>query len=292
MADFVADIRDIKFVLFDQLDLEPLLKSEQFGDFSREDLEMILDEGYKFAREVLAPANAPGDREGCTFKDGKVTVPEAYHEPYKMFCENGWLALTMQPRVSAARARPTCLGIAAYDCFFGACISFNLGALLTTGAAHLIEVFGTDELKQIYCEKMYTGEWARHHVPHRGPGRLRRGRRSTKAHKEGDHYLIEGEKIFITFGDHDLTENIIHAVLARIEGAPKGTKGLSLFVVPKYRVNADGSWASSTTWSAAASSTRWASTAPPPAPWSSAATASATAGCSARRTRACAPCSR
>jgi alkylation response protein AidB-like acyl-CoA dehydrogenase len=242
MADFVADLRDIKFTLFDQLDLEPLLKSELFGDFSREDLEMILDEGYKFAKEVLAPSNAVGDREGCTFnpEDKSVTVPKAYHEPYKLFNENGWTSLAYNPEYGGQGA-PECLAIGVYDFFFGANISFNLGALLTTGTAHLIEVWGTDEIKKTYCEKMYAGDWSGTMCLTEAQAGSDVGASSTKARKEGDHYLIEGEKIFITFGDSDLAENVVHAVLARTEGAPKGTKGLSLFVVPKYRAAEDGS---------------------------------------------------
>jgi len=242
MADFVADLRDIKFVLFDQLNLDPLLASERFSDFTREDLEMILDEGYKFAREVLGPVNAAGDREGCTYNaaDKSVTVPKAYHEAFKLFNENGWTSLSNSPEFGGQGA-PQCLMIAACDSFFGANISINLGALLTTGAAHLIETWGTDELKQIYCEKMYRGQWSGTMCLTEAQAGSDVGASSTKAHKEGDHYLIEGEKVFITFGDSDLTENVIHAVLARTDGAPRGTKGLSLFVVPKFRVNADGS---------------------------------------------------
>jgi hypothetical protein len=125
--------------------------------------------------------------------------------------------------------------------FFGANIAFNLGALLTTGTAHLIEEFGTDELKAMYCEKLYTGTWAGTMCLTEAQAGSDVGACKTKATRHGDHYLIEGEKIFITFGEHDLTENIVHAVLARIEGAPKGTGGLSLFVVPKYVPTEDGS---------------------------------------------------
>ena len=131
--------------------------------------------------------------------------------------------------------------IACCDFFFGANISFNLGALLTSGCAHLVEVFANQELKDIYLENMYTGVWGGTMCLTEPQAGSDVGASSTKAIKEGDHYLIEGEKIFITFGDQDITENIIHGVLARTEGAPKGTKGISLFLVPKYRVNEDGS---------------------------------------------------
>lgn len=240
MADFVADIRDLKFVLFEQLDIEKVLAAERYQDYTRDDVEMIIDEAYKFAREQLGPINSILDEEGCTFDQGKVTVPSVYHEPYKLFAESGWLALSYNPEYGGQGA-PNCLMTAVCDLFFGASINFNLGALLTTGSAHLIEVFGTEELKATYCEKMYTGQWAGTMCLTESQAGSDVGECSTKARRDGDHYLIEGEKIFITFGDHDVTENIVHAVLARIEGAPKGTKGLSLFAVPKFRVNADGS---------------------------------------------------
>ena len=240
MSDFVADIRDLKFVLFDQLDIDPILKSEKYGEYTAEDFEMILDEGYKFAKEVLAPCNATGDQQGCTFESGKVTAPASFHEPYKMFAENGWMSLGCSAEFGGQGA-PITLAMAVSDPMFGANISFNLGALLTTGAAHLIEAFGSDELKQMYVERMYSGEWAGTMCLTEPQAGSDLAATACKAVKEGDHYLLEGEKIFITFGDHDLTDNIVHAVLARTEGAPKGTKGLSLFVVPKYRVNDDGS---------------------------------------------------
>jgi hypothetical protein len=240
MADFVADLRDLKFALFEQNDMEKLLASERYSGFSREDLEMILDEAYKLAKEVLGPLNVPLDRQGCTFKDGKVSVPAIIREPWKTFGENGWLALNHSPEFGGQGA-PDAIMIAAADLFFGACISFNLGALLSSGAAHLIEAWGSDELKKIYVEKMYRGEWGGTMCLTEAGAGSDVGASKTKATREGDHFLIEGEKVFITFGEQDITPNIIHAVLARIEGAPGGTKGLSLFVVPKFRVNADGS---------------------------------------------------
>jgi alkylation response protein AidB-like acyl-CoA dehydrogenase len=240
MGDYVADIRDIKFVLFEQLDMQKLLATERYSGFSREDIEMVLDQAYKMAREVLGPANAKGDQEGCTFKDGKVTVPTCFHEPFKLFNEGGWQALAHSPEWGGQGA-PDCLMIAACDLFFGSNIAFNLGALLTTGTAHLIEEFATGELKQTYCSKLYSGQWAGTMCLTEAGAGSDVGASTTRARQEGDHYLIEGEKIFITFGEHDLTENIVHAVLARIEGAPKGTGGLSLFVVPKYRPTPDGS---------------------------------------------------
>ena len=240
MADFTADIRDIKFNLFEALDMDKILDCEKFEDFDKDDLEMILDQLYKIAREVLAPINRQLDQEGCTFEDGKVTVPKCFHEPYKLFTEDGWASVNMNPEFGGM-GLPECATLAGYEPCFGANIAFNLGALLTTGAAHLIEAFGDDEQKETYVENMYSGTWAGTMCLTEAQAGSDVGASTTKAIPQPEgHYLIEGEKIFITFGDHDLTENIIHAVLARIEGAPKGTKGISLFAVPKFRVNDDG----------------------------------------------------
>lgn len=240
MADYTIDVRDLKFGLFEQMDLAPILASEKYSNFSIEDMEMILDEAVKFSKEILAPVNAEGDTQGCQFKDGKVTVPKIYHEAFRKYCEAGWLGITQSPEYGGQGA-PESLRAVVADAFFGSCISLNLGVLLSVGAGHLIETFGSEELKKLYVEKMYTGVWTGTMCLTEAQAGTDVGATRTKAIPEGDHYLIEGEKIFITFGEHDLAENIIHLLLARIEGAPKGTKGLSLFVVPKIRVNPDGS---------------------------------------------------
>jgi alkylation response protein AidB-like acyl-CoA dehydrogenase len=240
MAEHNVDLRDIKFTLFDSLDLDPIFSSEKFGDYSPEDVEMILDEAHKFAREVMAPANRPGDEEGCTLEGGQVKVPQAYQTPYKLFCEGGWLALNHSADYGG-QGSPQLLRTLADDMFFGANIALNLGILLTPGAAHMVEAFGSDALKELYVEKMYTGVWSGTMCLTEAQAGSDVGAVRTKATPKDDHYLIDGEKIFITFGDHDLTDNIIHLVLARIEGAPAGTKGISLFVVPKFLVNDDGS---------------------------------------------------
>ncbi|MCA9666207.1 MAG: acyl-CoA dehydrogenase [Myxococcales bacterium] len=239
MAQYAADVRDIKFVLFEQLDIDGLITTERFNDFSRDDIAMIVDEGYKLAREVFAPSNEPADREGCTIEDGKVTVPKVMREPWKAFIDGGWLGLAMNPKYGGQGA-PDVLRKAVDDMFFGANISLNLGLLLTPSSGHLIEVFGTEALRKTYCEKMYTGVWSGTMCLTESGAGSDVGASKTKATKVDDHYLIEGEKIFITFGEHDLTENIVHCVLARVEGAPAGTKGLSLFCVPKFLPDANG----------------------------------------------------
>jgi hypothetical protein len=241
MAEYSADLRDVKFTLFEHLNLAKVLESERFNGFSRDDLEMILDESYKFARDVLAPLNRPADQEGVHFDKatGEVTLPKGFAEAYKLFKENGWIGLGMNAEFGGG-GLPTAAALAAAEIMFGANISFNLTALLVIGAAHLIESFGTDELKKIYVQKMYTGEWAGTMCLTESGAGSDVGASKAKARKDGDHFLLEGEKIFITAGEHDLTKQKVHMVLARTEGAPKGVKGLSLFIVPKFRVNADG----------------------------------------------------
>lgn len=240
MSEFAADVRDIKFVLSEQLDLDKLLATPRFSGFSRDDLSMIIDEGYKFAREVLAPMNVEGDRQGCKFENGKVNVPAAYHVAYKTMAESGWIGMNRSSDFGG-QGMPDCLAVAVCQMFFGANTAFSLGPFLNSGNGHLIETFGSDEQKKIFVEKLYNGKWAGTMCLTEAGAGSDVGASKAKARRADDHFLIEGEKIFITFGEHDLTENIIHAVLARIEGAPAGTKGLSLFIVPKYRINPDGS---------------------------------------------------
>ena len=242
MADFYADLRDIKFVLFDQCEIDKVLALDAFSELDRDVLDATLEEAYRFAKNKMAPMNEPSDRIGVKYdkETAKVTVPEVYHPVYKLFRENGWLALSNNPEFGGM-GMPYSLMLASNDMFFGASLSFCLNALLTTGSAHLFETFGDEFIRNTFVEKMYSGEWAGTMCLTESGAGSDVGALKTKAIKEGDRYRIEGEKIFITAGDHDMTDNIVHAVLARIEGAPAGTKGISLFVVPKYNINEDGS---------------------------------------------------
>ena len=242
MATFAADVRDIKFVLFDQVGIDKLLAYSKFKDVDRATLEAVLDEAYKVARSVLAPANRDGDRTGAKYDKAtsKVTVPPGFHEVYKQYVEGGWLGLAHSTEWGG-QGMPWTLQMGVTDFMFGACMSFCLWPMLGSGAAHLIEAFGPDAQKQIYLRKMYSGEWSGTMCLTEPGAGSDVGAARTKARRAGDHYLIEGEKIFITYGEHDLTEQIVHAVLARTEDAPAGTRGLSLFLVPKLRVSADGS---------------------------------------------------
>ncbi|MGC8810209.1 MAG: acyl-CoA dehydrogenase, partial [bacterium] len=179
-------------------------------------------------------------KEGCTFEKGKVKVPAAFHEAFKKYCAGGWIAASVDAE-AGGQGLPESVGIAAAEMFVGACCSFTTYPGLTRGAANLIQSFGTPEQKKLFLENMYSGKWTGTMCLTEPQAGSAVGDIKTMAKKDGDHYLIQGTKIFITAGEHDLAENIIHAVLARTENAPPGVKGLSLFIVPKIRVNPDGS---------------------------------------------------
>ncbi len=238
--DFKADLRDVRFQLFDCLPMDELLASGGFGDWDRESLGMALDEAYKVARESLGPGNEEGDRTGARLDEGRVTLPASFHDAYRTVAENGWIGCTNSPQYSGL-GMPHAVGTAAADLFAGANLSLTLVFLLTRGVGELIERHGTDEMRELFCERLYTGRWAGTMCltePHAGSDV---GASTARAEPLDDgRYRVSGEKIYITFGEHDLAENIVHAVLARLPDAPAGTRGLSLFVIPKTRVEADG----------------------------------------------------
>jgi alkylation response protein AidB-like acyl-CoA dehydrogenase len=236
MANLLVDERDVKFVLYEQLGIEKLCESERYSEFSRETFDMVLDAAQKLAETELWPINADGDRIGVRFEDGQVHVPPSFHKAYQLFRDGGWYGLSVDPKYDG-QGFPFSVNAATMEFFTAA----NLGFLglwgLTIPAARVIQEFGSDELKKDYMEKMYSGEWGGTMCltePQAGSdvGALR-----TKATRNPDGtYSIVGGKIFITCGDHDLTQNIAHLVLARIDGAPPGSKGISIFVVPKKRL--------------------------------------------------------
>lgn len=235
------DARDVKFNLFEWLPLDELLASEKFGGYERADLDMILDEALKVCQGGMAPANEESDVVGARWDAGKVTMPESSHRAYKLVAEGGWIGATASQEFGGM-GLPECVGTGIMEYLVGSNTSLALSFMLGRGAAQLIETFGSDELKKTYCEKMYAGRWAGTMCLTEPGAGSDLGDIKTKAIRQSDGtYRISGEKIFITSGEHDMTENIVHAVLARVAGAPSGPKGLSLFVVPKVRVNPDGS---------------------------------------------------
>ena len=236
-----VDQRDIDFQLFEWLPLGELLSAERFAEWDEESLRMVLPEALKIAQQELDPANEDGDRDGCRWQDGVVTVPASFVSSYRTVAEGGWVGAVNSPEFGGL-GMPSVVAAAANEYFDGANLGLAVSLLLTRGAGELIEHFGDPELRDLFCEKLYTGEWAGTMCLTESQAGSDVGASTTRA-VEGDdgRYLISGEKIFITYGDHDMTENVVHAVLARLPGAPDGAKGLSLFAVPKIRVRADGS---------------------------------------------------
>jgi alkylation response protein AidB-like acyl-CoA dehydrogenase len=235
-----APQKDIRFVLDELLDVQGLAGSPALADYSPELAESILSEAARFAETVLEPLNIPGDREGARWTADGVTTPKGFKEAYQQFVAGGWPQLGADPEYGG-QAVPQALGTAVREMWGSANLSFKLCPMLTLGAVEAMKLCASPEQKARYLPKMVSGEWTGTMVltePHAGSdlGLIR-----TRAVPAGDHYRMFGQKIFITWGEHDCTENIIHMVIARIEGAPPGTRGISLFIVPKVLVNADGS---------------------------------------------------
>ena len=240
MANLIVDERDQQFILHEMLEVEGLCKSPKFAEFSRDMFDMILAEAQKLAVQKIFPTLVESDREGCRLENGQVYVPECFRSVYKLFCEGGWNAMSFPPE-AGGQGLPMTVRTAAHE-WFTHNFSFITYPGTVEGAAHLIEVFGTEKQKEKYLGRMVAGEWGGTMVLTEAGAGSDVGNLSTKAIRQPDGtFRIQGSKIFITAGDHNLVENIIHPVLARIEGHPAGTKGISIFLVPKYLVNEDGS---------------------------------------------------
>jgi alkylation response protein AidB-like acyl-CoA dehydrogenase len=241
MAQVIADRKDVEFVLHEQLEVGKLSKQPKFEEFTKKTVDLIINEARNLAVKEILPTRKEGDEQGCRFENGQVKVPESFHRVYELYREGEWLAMTEDPEWGG-QGMPRSVALAAADYFNGANYAFIMYPGLTHGAGKLVEEFGTEEQKRTYLKNMYTGKWTGTMLLTEPEAGSDVGALTTTAAPNGDGtYSISGNKIFISSGEHDLTENIIHPVLARIEGAPEGTKGISLFLVPKYRVNPDGS---------------------------------------------------
>ena len=240
MTIYIPPVTDMQFALHD------VLKLSQSGlpgheDLDRDFTEAVLDAAGKLAAEVLAPLNAVGDRQGCRLENGVVRTPDGFDRAFQAMKEGGWTALDCDPDYGG-QGMPYVMGVATGEMFVSANMAFNMYQGLTHGAYSAIHAHGTDDQKQTYLPKMVSCDWTgtmNLTEPHCGTdlGLLR-----TRAEPQADgSYLITGQKIFISAGDHDLAENVIHLVLAKAPGGGEGTKGISLFIVPKFLVNADGS---------------------------------------------------
>ena len=242
MPDYKAPLRDIKFVMTELLDSEQHYANLEGAEDATPDMvDAIIAEGAKFCEQVLSPLNQVGDREGCTWSEDGVKTPTGFKEAYQQYVEGGWPSMTADPNYGG-QGLPSSLGIVMSE-MVGTCNwSFGMYPGLSHGATNTIEAHGTEEQKQTYLTKLISGEWTGTMCltePHCGSdlGTLR-----TKAEPNADGtYAITGTKIFISAGEHDMAENIVHIVLARLPGAPEGTKGISLFIVPKNLPNEDGS---------------------------------------------------
>src|SRR3954469_5915091 len=236
-----APVSDIAFTLKHSAGLKQAIAEGLYGDLSEDVVEAVLEEAGKFASTVIAPLNKVGDRQGTPFKDGAVTMPPGWKEAYRAWTQGGWNAVAA-PAQWGGQDLPHALNAACLEMWNSAAMAFGLGPVLTMAAIDALVSHGSEELKRVYLPKLVSGEWMGTRQltePQAGSdvGALR-----TRAERAPDgSYRITGQKIFITYGEHDLTDNIIHFVLARLPDAPPGTKGISLFLVPKFFVNDDGS---------------------------------------------------
>ena len=241
MPSYRAPVEDISFLLNDVFGIEKYGNLPGFSDLSPDMLEAILGEGAKLCEEVLAPLNLSGDQEGCTrHADGSVTTPKGFKAAYDAYTSGGWVGLSADPEYGG-QGLPYTIGAIINEFSSSANMAFSMYPGLTMGAIAALHTHASDAIKRTYLPKMIDGTWTgtmNLTEPHCGTDL---GLIKTKAVPQADGtYKISGTKIFISAGEHDLAENIIHLVLARIEGAPEGVKGISLFVVPKFMVGADG----------------------------------------------------
>jgi 3-(methylsulfanyl)propanoyl-CoA dehydrogenase len=240
MPDYRAPLQDMQFVITGLAGLDQLSALPGYQEVTPDLVEAVLTEAAKLAGEVLAPLNQPGDRQGASLTKEGVIAADGFAAAYRRFVENGWNGLTADPEYGG-QGLPGVVAAAAIEMWNSANMSFALCPLLTAGAIEAIKAHASKELKSRFLPKLVSGEWT-------GTMNLTEPQAGsdlsavrTRAMPEREHFRISGQKIFITWGDHDMAENIVHLVLARLPDAPQGTRGISLFLVPKYLVNRDGS---------------------------------------------------
>jgi len=239
MADYRAPLKDMLFVIRHLADLERVSQLPGYEEASSDLVEAVLEEAGQLAAEVIAPTNAIGDAEGTRVENDEVQVPEAFALAYRQFVDGGWSAITHEP-ASGGQGLPFLVGMAVEEMWQSANLAWSLCPLLTQGAVRALQAHADERLKARFLAKMASGEWS-------GTMNLTEPQAGsdlsavrTQAVPDGDHYRISGQKIYITWGDHTMADNIIHLVLARLPDAPEGVKGISLFLVPKFRLQDDG----------------------------------------------------
>ncbi|MDK9704959.1 MAG: acyl-CoA dehydrogenase [Sulfuritalea sp.] len=241
MTDYNAPLTDIRFLLDEVADLPAIAQLPGCEEATPDLVHAVLAEAGKFAAGVLAPLNGIGDRESCRLEDGKVVTPSGWSEAYEQFAAGGWVGLGLSPDYGG-QGLPKCVATPVWEMWFSANTAFTMLPQLNTGESEAILLAASDELKATYLQKLVTGEWG-------GTMNLTEPQAGsdlaairTRAEPQADgSYRISGQKIFISYGDHEITPNIVHLVLARLPDAPPGVKGISMFLVPKFLVNADGS---------------------------------------------------
>ncbi len=239
MADYTAPLADMRFALDTAAGLSQLATLPAFHHVAPDLVDAVMAGAAKLASEVIAPINVIGDRQGSQFENGVVRTAPGFKEAYQAYVEGGWNAVAFAEAIGG-QGLPRALDMCLTEMWTSGSMAWALNPLLTAGAVEALEMHGSQGLKQLYLGKLVSGEWTASMnltEPQAGSdvGAIR-----TRATREGDHYRIKGQKIFITYGEHDLTPNIVHMVLARSPDGPPGTAGLSLFLIPKYLVNADG----------------------------------------------------
>ncbi len=237
-TDFVAERRDLRFVLFEQLKVQDST-DPRYADYDQEVYEMVLEEAAKLAEGTIAPLNSPGDRQGCRYEAGKVRTPDGYKEAYHLFCQAGWAATSVPPEFGG-QGLPMTVSMAILETFVGAGCAFMMYPGLTSAAGNLIREMGAEWMKEIILPHLVAGDWAGTMCLTEPQAGSAVGDVSTVAAPDGDSYLLQGTKLFVSGGEQDITDNIIHIMLARTPDAPAGIKGLSLFMVPKVMVGPDG----------------------------------------------------
>ena len=239
MSAYAAPLKDMRFVLNELAGLAEVAKLPGFQEATADTVDAILEEASKFASEVLDPINFSGDQEGSKLSDGEVRTPRGFRDAYRKFCDGGWNALPFEHEWGG-QGLPRLVSTPVQEMWKSSNLSFSLCPLLTQGAVEALLLRGSDALKRAYLPKMIEGKWT-------GTMNLTEPQAGsdlslvrTRAERQANQYLISGQKIFITYGEHDLADNIVHLVLARTPDAPEGVKGISLFVVPKFIPGADG----------------------------------------------------
>nr|MBA3776193.1 acyl-CoA dehydrogenase [Betaproteobacteria bacterium] len=240
MSDYTAPLQDMKFVIEELVGLDRISALPGCEEVNGELVDAVLGEAAKFASGVLAPLNRPGDQQGARFADGAVASADGFREAYRQFIEAGWNGLSGQQQFGG-QGLPEIVSVPVSEIWNSANMAFCLCPMLTSGAVEAITRHGSPELQQRYLPKLTSGEWTGTMDLTESQAGSDLSAVRTRAVPEGDRYRLYGTKIFITWGEHDLAENIIHLVLARTPNAPEGTKGISLFVVPKILVNENGS---------------------------------------------------